>query len=419
MQGDQPARSATWPAVFGSLLLIPVAIVLHFYPPVPKFSQAGFLAVTLSLLLAGAVLRARWGTVPRSGFTAALWIGLGSVPPSVFAAWVILDPPLFRDRYARDSFELAAVLIGLVGGICVLVVTPYACTILHDRFVQARRGDAAARRLAIGSVVLAIVFSVLAFQTRSRPERDDYFETYHPVGTVASDGTLAVGSGPVVVQYRRTPRSYGRLVGTDCELRGIEPPITTSNIGRACAPLRMAVDPRGVYGIAQVYDYRWVRAVFFLADGRVVDTLTTRMLRGQLRPPIGWCVGLWGTTAIALVLVVAGTVERMRARRVGGTQGHHDGGGMITVPDVGTLHVDEALGMPFGPVVVAHVSRTEGDGAYRSGGTLAMSGITVGTLEELRNTPQDGVFSLDCAAIAAAWLGLAPMLVAAAYGLLG
>ena len=49
---------------------------------------------------------------------------------------------------------------------------------------------------------------------------------------------------------------------------------------------------------------------------------------------------------------------------------------------------------------------------------MAMSGITVGTLAEHREPPLARAFGLEAVALVALWLGIAPMLVAACFGLL-
>lgn len=415
-------KSATWPVAIGGPVLVAVAVGLHFRPPVTRFSIAGFLAITLSALLAVAVLRGRWGTVHRSGLTAAVLVAVGCLPACAFACTLILRKALWSVTFDRSN-ELIAGLGGLVGGLFVLGFTPVVASHAHRRLVDEPGGDRVVRAAAWGSVILAAVLGVYAFSLRARAEPDDFFPSFPVVGPLVEDAPLAVG--PRTLRYVRldkVPPDAWQKGGrrphfSSCRVEGLEPPLTTQDLRDACQPLVAALDPHSVYGLVREPD-GFVKTVFRLDEGKSLELLTTRMLRGRLKPPSGWTLGLLGSTTIALGLLLVAAIDRARARRIAGVAGHHEGSGMILIPDVGSLRVEEATRLPIGPVLVARVHNPEADGAYRSGTALSMSGISAGTLEDQRAPFLDKAFSLESAALAAAWLGLTPMLVAAAFGLL-
>lgn len=414
-----PTRNAAWPIAIGLPLLLVVGIVSAWRPPFERWSAIGFLVASGAVLAAASTLRAQTGQLPRSGFHALVFLVPSWLVAGTFVPIYLFTPAIYARSWESHSLDVAVVVLCLVGGACALVLTPIAALRLHERFVEARRGDRVVRGAARVAVAVALVLSILALRVHARPAPDELLDRFATVAELHVDETVGIGDKPLLLHYRRQPDPDRTTTIENCIVEGSTPTFET-NVERAeaCPVLGIVRDPHGVYGGIRDFPAP-ASSLFRLADGAPVERLTIRSLPGWLGPPLGWTIALAIATAIALVLLALAELRRRRAAGASGTEGVHQGGGTITIPDVGTLRVDEAIGMPAGPVVVAHVVRTETGDDYRAGATIEMSGITPGTLESVRMQPLDAAFGLDCAALTAALLGVVPMLAAAAYGLLG
>jgi hypothetical protein len=151
--------------------------------------------------------------------------------------------------------------------------------------------------------------------------------------------------------------------------------------------------------------------------GAMVSEVTVWRVASSLRPPTVWIVlNAAGALCAALLLIGAAwaraRAERWRAARPGA----HTGGGWVTFADAPPTHVAEAAGLPLGDVLVREASRQEP--SYREHGRIE-AGVQGGTLEAQVASADALATGLCAFALLLAAISAAPVLAAAARGLLG
>jgi hypothetical protein len=337
---------------------------------------------------------------------------------------VALRLPIFG---TDKRVENVALPIGVFGFLAIVFALVFALGI-YSEHKPSLRSDTTFRRMAVlGVLAGALLLAGAALRARL-PDPDGYLASLSEIRRLKQGDTFAVST--TVLRYTVTTHewrelpSFGRpnpsaYFTTTCTIEGITPSWeVASNTRSACPDVVVRADARRDYVVLEAGAQRQIVRV---SDGARMETLQAWSVRDRLSPPIGWTIALAGTLPLAVLLLAAGAVYRRRAEAVVGTPGHHSGGGWIVVGDDAPIRLDEALGMPIGPVVLAHYAKTGGSGESRgyrgAASTVQASGVEAGTLDEVRAPSTAPATAFHASAALIAWLGVVPMLVAFVFGL--
>ena len=411
------------------LAALPVALLLPFVAALaagcggvsgvelrPRVSTAAIFTVLATLFLTGFVALTR-RRHPRAGVLAACH-ALAWAPFIAIGAWQAIDEGIVQGQVRGCGTGLMAMLVFAVpvGGIALLAGGIAAGAVLAHR-----ETDRAIRTVAAGATGLALVAFGFAAPRLARPDPDTYLASLRVAGEVHSGSDVELLGRSF--QYQRvavTDPPFPETAGirgeplptrSECQLTGLDRMETYYPGSGTCPVLRLRVDPGHDLAVLDAPDASSGNApiAFHPSSGEQLG-ISAVTVADRIGPPIGWTFGAALGGLVGAAFVVAATRVRRRAAALDGIEAEHVGNGFVVLPNGDRVLVDAAAELPVGAVVLG--GTTEQLPTYRTTGVPTFASARRGTLATLRSASTDLAASLDGIAVAAAVLGVTPLVVA-------
>jgi hypothetical protein len=404
---------AALPVVPVLVVVAGLAVLVRAMTPSPRVSTMAVFSVLASLVLAGFVALTRRRR-PRAGVLAACHALVWS-PFLATCAWQSIVEPIVNERtggvrcgtglmglvlLALPVMTIFFIVVGVGGG--TLFARPAT-----DRVLRA--GAAVATSLAL----IAFAFALVRI---ARPDPDTYLASLVPAGELKQGASTVIAGRALTYKKGQVhdPVAFRTLDGgdvmpgtVDCDLMGLDRPVSYSTDNGVCPAVRMHADAG--HDLVVLLDQYGNREAFRPSTGKLVAVLP-HTVADHIAPPLGWTLGAGFGGLFGAACVVLASRLRRRAAAIDGTPAKHVGSGLVQLPTGETLRVDAAAGLPLGDVVLRHSS--DPLPAYRHTSAPTYAAASQGTLADMRGAVTDVAASLDALAIAAAVLGATPLVVA-------
>jgi hypothetical protein len=409
-------------------LLLPIvgalALALRDLSRSPLTSTAAIFTALVACFLAAFVLM-KQRPRPRAGILAACHV-LAWVPFVALGAFQVLQDgivpaPVLGCSLGSGQRWYTATAPQAVA-LCLVLSAAVGVLLAH------RKVDPALRAVAFGVVGLALLTTGYAASKLGRPDPDTYLASLPEVAELTPDASTVVAGRAYRYESIRGGESGPTPVFADgapfvsppveCRFSGLRDENKTYYPGaHACPRLHIRVDDAAGLGILErssPYPTE-VPSAFRLSDGAAIG-IAASDVHDRIAPPIGWTVGAGIGGSFGVFFLILARKLRRRAVAIDGCEAKHAGNGWVELANGERLRVDCVAALPTGPVVLGE--RRQEMPTYRIPGAPTFGAAWAGTLAALRTARLDLATSLEAIALAAAAIGVTPLIVARVLGAL-
>ena len=354
----------------------------------------GVPAALTTTLLAALLLARAAAKSPDNAVTAAVSTTMSIGFAYAFSADFELWMPLATSRFYGVQFESYPFNLVILVFLAAVLAYPAAFVVRLLR--------RAALPVAIALTLATTLFAALGLRSFARPQPDDYTKLFATTRLEAG-GTAVAGAVTFAYDRHCVATANGVEIVGDPE---VMPPLVLD-----CSPLTVRVDP-GADAILVFAKGREPPIAMFRMNGQKLEEIRISDFRRRLGVPRGWVFAALASIAVACAAIAMA----LRARRpIRGVEGEHEGLGWVRARGAPRFAAELVSHAP-GPVVV--VDDATAHPTYRDDGAAKSFTVKPGTLAALREEQRARVETWACVAIASSIMGLVPLWIAHAHGLL-